>query len=112
METKTEIKLKIQAYLAENTKQIDNLGEDDKFTPQSLCVSKCRKAVCNQTQALVFLNQCLEYDIKKNEIFFDKFSLPEAGHNILGWIYPASEGYYFIQFKGNQLYLIDRSFYE
>ncbi len=112
METKSEIKNKIQAYLAKNDLQFETLGEKDTSKKQTLCVTQSKKAICSPKQAYEFLNEVFEYEVDKKMVKFDHFSLPEFEHNILGWIYPASEGYYFIKFRGNQLYLVDRRFFE
>ena len=112
METKSEIKNKIQDYLAQNDLQFESLGENDTPQKQTLCVTQSKKAICSPKQAYEFLNEVFEYEVDKKMVKFDRFSLPEFEHNILGWIYAASEGYYFIKFRSNQLYLVDRRFFE
>lgn len=112
METKAEIKNKIQAYLAQNDQQIESLTANASLKKECLCITQSNNSICSPKQALEFLNQVFDYTIDKKMVKFDRFSLPEFEHNILGWIYAASEGYYFIKFRGNHLYLVDRRFYE
>ncbi len=112
METKSEIKNKIQAYLAKNDLQFETLGENNTLNKHTLCVTQSQETICTPKQAYEFLNEVFEYEVDKKMVKFDHFSLPTLEQNILGWIYSASEGYYFIKFRGNHLYLVDRRFFE
>lgn len=112
METKSEIKNKIQAYLAKNDLQFETLGENEQLMKPSLLVTQNEQQISTLPQAHNFLNQVFDYPVNKESVKFDRFSLPEFGIDIKGWIYPASEGYYFIKFRSQQLYLVDRRFFE
>ncbi len=112
METKSEIKNKIQAYLAQNDLQFESLGENEKVMKPSLLVTQSEQPIDTFRQALDFLNLTFDYPVNKESVKFDRFSLPEFGIDIKGWIYAASEGYYFIKLRSNQLYLVDRRFFE